>query len=480
MMFKQACLSLELRSTPMQYGVRKIYITKNRKPQLYGYFSALCGKAKLLHNAALFRIRNHFTGRKKEHLTANEQEVEDEISLVLSTYAGLKGPGTVLSYKILDKIMRITHNPDYFSGLPMQSAELMLKQARCEFTGWLSALRKYKKEPSKFTGRPRMPRYTRGDMYMVKFTNQDCLLVPGEGGASLIKFPLTKQKLPCGKMPPGARLKEVQCRPEKRGFLVFAIYEADDACPDGNNPPMPYAAAIDLGVDNLAAIVNNAGVPCRIYKGGAAKAMNQWYNKETAGLRSAFMKGHNPEGLFCPVTKRMASLSKKRTFFLEDFFHKTAKDIVVWCMENQIGTLICGVNPLWKQGTGMGTANNQSFVQMPFYRLRQMLSYLCVRAGIRYMEQEESYTSKASAIDADPVPVYKKGGRGAYPFSGRRAKRGLYRSADGTCVNADLNGAANIGRKAFPHMFDGLDMKQVLGSVETVRFSGLYTVKVTG
>jgi len=44
--------------------------------------------------------------------------------------------------------------------------------------------------------------------------------------------------------------------------------------------------------------------------------------------------------------------------------------------------------------------------------------------------------------DFDP-----KQGKTKPVFSGKRIKRGLYRSSDGHLINADINGAANIGRK---------------------------------
>lgn len=70
-----------------------------------------------------------------------------------------------------------------------------------------------------------------------------------------------------------------------------------------------------------------------------------------------------------------------------------------------------------------------------------------MRRAVSVITQEESYTSKASYVDNDDIPVYgKENGKPA--FSGKRIKRGLYRAADNTLINADVNGAANIGRKA--------------------------------
>lgn len=136
------------------YTVRKVYITKNRYPGLYAVMDDFARKAKLLRNAALFRIRNNFTARNKEHLTANETEVRNEI---LNTHFKKHRPKAVISYTQLDRIMRDNNNPDYFSGLPMQSAEEVLKGACRDFKGWLSALKDYKAHPEKYLGKPKMP-----------------------------------------------------------------------------------------------------------------------------------------------------------------------------------------------------------------------------------------------------------------------------------------------------------------------------------
>ena len=107
----------------------------------------------------------------------------------------------------------------------------------------------------------------------------------------------------------------------------------------------------------------------------------------------------------------------------------------------------------------MDKTNNQNFVQLPFDRFRKMINYRAERVGILVIEHEESYTSKASFLDKDEIPVYdpdnvdENGDRIRYSFSGRRVRRGLYKTSDGTIVNADLNGSANIMRKALPDAF---------------------------
>jgi IS605 OrfB family transposase len=93
---------------------------------------------------------------------------------------------------------------------------------------------------------------------------------------------------------------------------------------------------------------------------------------------------------------------------------------------------------------------NQQFVAIPHARFVELLSYKAELVGIRVIVTEESYTSKASFLDADPLPIF---GVGEAPRFSGRVKRGLYRAADGTAVNADVNGAYNIIRKAVPEAF---------------------------
>lgn len=87
---------------------------------------------------------------------------------------------------------------------------------------------------------------------------------------------------------------------------------------------------------------------------------------------------------------------------------------------------------------------------MPFTALRDTLKYLCERYGIEFVVVEESYTSKMSFFDCDELPVYGKEteAQKKQKPSGKRTRRGEYKTASGTIINADANGASNILRKA--------------------------------
>ena len=107
----------------------------------------------------------------------------------------------------------------------------------------------------------------------------------------------------------------------------------------------------------------------------------------------------------------------------------------------------------------LGKKNNSEFVPIPTARLKDRIAQLCQMYGIRFVETEESYTSKASFLDGDYLPVYGEKPKDWKP-SGRRTKRGLYRVGE-KCwyINADCNGAANIVRKVSRTL--GLDLSRL-------------------
>lgn len=104
-------------------------------------------RAKNLYNAALFRIRQIFTAYGKDSLTENEKEVMEELRLM--TEAGYPPVQKVIGYYALERLLRITKNPDFFSGLPKQTAQAVVRQAVTDFSSWLAALRDYQEHPKK-------------------------------------------------------------------------------------------------------------------------------------------------------------------------------------------------------------------------------------------------------------------------------------------------------------------------------------------
>jgi putative transposase len=224
---------------------------------------------------------------------------------------------------------------------------------------------------------------------------------------------------------------------------VEIVYEQHEAAPSGDSA---LYAAVDLGVDTLAALTSNkVGFLPRLVNGRPIKSTNQFYNKRRAELQAAL--GHDG------TTARMERLTTKRTRRINHYLHAASKSIIALLGEEGIGTLVIGKNLLWKQEVELGRVNNQHFVQIPHARFIDLLSYKAQLAGIRVIVQEESYTSKASFLDLDPLPVYDPKREDKVVFSGKRVERGLYRAKDGRRIQADVNGSYNIGRKAFPNSF---------------------------
>ena len=432
------------------YRTDRIYVTENH--ELYAYLDDFAHKAKCLHNAALFRIRNTFAAHNKESLTANEKEVQDELVL-------LKGQKSyyVLGYGVLQRLMRVTGNPDFFSGLPMQTAQHIIRQVCIDFKGWLASLKKYKKDPSGYTGKPKMPKYCKNDTSSYLFTNQDAVIYDGK-----LKLPLTKIRIPVRRR--HCKLMEVKVKPVSGGYELLLVYQVKDS----EVPSGVHATAVDFGVDNTMAVVSDTGKSI-FFKGRFVKSVNQYFTKEKAERITFMSKGkETTERVW---SKHLDRLSAYRTNYIRDCFHKMSKKLLVWCKQNDIGYLVLGSNAFWKQNSNIGAVNNQNFVSIPFEMLRSMIELKSCEYGATVIRSEESYTSKASFLDNDEIPVYKEGDKTKYHFSGKRIQRGLYRSSDGTCINADINGAANILRKA------GYDTSAVeltnLLNPEIVRFDDL-------
>lgn len=399
-------------------------IRVNTQHEMFPYFDELAHKAKNLYNASLFRIRNAFTAHGKTNVTSNEKEVLDELAL-------LKGQETyrIIGYMVLERLMRITQNPDFFAELPRQSAQATLKRACSDFQNWLSALKKYKQNPALFTAKPRMPKYRKGDITAFTITNQEAVIYDDE-----LKLPKTKQRLKVRKRC-NARLQEVRVCPVSGGYDILLVYQIKDPSVKAGS----HSAAVDFGVDNTMAVVTDTGDSI-IFKGEYIKSINQYFNKEKAWRVSVMSKGSATTARVW--SKKFDQLSAYRTNYIRDCFHKMSRLLMEWCKSHEVGYLVLGSNKFWKQESNMGKCNNQNFVSIPFEILKTMIELKSNEYGITVIRQEESYTSKASFLDLDFIPTYSKEDPSKYHFSGRRIHRGLYKSADGTLMNADINGAA--------------------------------------
>ncbi|PHM06427.1 hypothetical protein CK516_33590 [Nostoc sp. 'Peltigera malacea cyanobiont' DB3992] len=239
-----------------------------------------------------------------------------------------------------------------------------------------------------------------------------------------------------------AALREVRILPRNGEFYAEFVYPVVAVKTDLDKAKV---LGVDPGLNNWVTCVSNTGTSFSI-DGRKLKSMNQWYNKSVAKLMGGKDNGY--------WSNRLARLTEKRNRVMRDAVNKSAKKIVDHCIQNGIGTIAWGWNDGQKDSANMGSKTNQKYVQIPHARLKERVKQLCEKYGIQFLQTEESYTSVASFVDRDELPVYGakpvracvSEGEGWKP-SGRRVKRGLYRAGNEWRINADCNGAANIIRK---------------------------------
>ena len=146
-------------------------------------------------------------------------------------------------------------------------------------------------------------------------------------------------------------------------------------------------------------------------------------------------------------------MNNRRNFWIDDKIHKISKWIVDFCIKNDIGNIVIGLNKGWKQEVNLGKSTNQKFVEIPFSRLIEKISYKSKLAGIDVCTTEESYTSKVDNMAFETLKKHDV-------YLGKRKKRGLFQSSVNKLLNADVNGAIGIGRKVIGDSF----VKEIIDS----------------
>lgn len=430
--------------TDMPYIVRNVILKESDKG-LREYCRENCGLAKLLKNAVTFRCRQLITARSKEwkNLSDNEKEVLDEFRHAEPRFAPVDKMKYLPSYNHFVYELSVTENPDYYAGLPMQSSQQIVKECLSDFQAFFKASKAYEKEPSKFTGKPKLPGYIKGDMASFDITNQDAV-IKEEDGLTYLKLPKTRERLELGNMGLCGRLKEATVVPYYDTFKICMVFETKEEEPVILDKSR--ILGLDPGISNFVTAASNCGLVPFAVNGNGLKSFNQWYNKTSSRYKSLL-----PKGIY--ASRRLDQLYKYRDCRMSDFYNKTASYIFHYCIDNNIGTIVIGRNKQWKTKADMGKKNNQTFVQIAHAKFFSKLRVMCLRCGIDFIETEESYTSKASFLDGDFMPVYGKE-ENPPAFSGRRVHRGLYKSRDGILINADVNGVCNIIRKAVRDAFD--------------------------
>ena len=396
-------------TTNVLFGVQKQQL-KHLSKKEYVALKELCFLSKNMYNVALYSIRQYYFTEKK-----------------------------FLNYA---KNYHLCKDNENFALLNSNSAQQIMKVVDRNFRSFFSLIELAKKGQYQYKD-IKIPKYLPKDSYFN--------LIFGEFNCNKEKFTVPMSpafKRLYGKVEffipknlKDKKIKEVRILPKNnaRFFEVQYIYELEESQIKLNEQNV---LAIDLGIDNLCTCVTNEGKSF-IIDGKKLKSINQWANKENSRLQSIKDK-QKIKG----ITKKQRKLWTKRNNRVNDYLNKSVKTIIHYCVQNNIGNIVIGYNPTIQIKSNLGKTNNQNFVNIPIGNIREKLQYQCERNNINFIEQEESYTSKADFLANDIIPKYKVGDKTTYSFSGKRISRGMYKSNTGVILNADINGALNIMRKA--------------------------------
>jgi putative transposase len=371
--------------------------------------------------------------------------------------------------KVVNKfalINELKQNPHY-GAMHSQVAQQTIMAVAESFSSFIGLLKGIK--AGSVTQNPRIPNYKKkGGLALVAYPRQ-AVKLKKEG----LRFPLgTKVKAWFGldafylPMPSNLDYKDIReyrVLPRNGEFYLELVYKVETIQSEVDSSKV---LGIDHGLDNWLTCVSNVGTSF-IIDGRHLKSLNQWYNK-----RVSILKENQPQGFW---SKQLARVTERRNRQIRDAINKTARMVVNHCLENQMGTVVFGWNKGQKDSINLGSNTNQKFVQIPTGKLKERIKQLCEQYGIKFVETEESYTSKASFLDSDELPTFGEKPKG-WQESGKRVKRGLYRTATNWYINADCNGAANILRKVATTL--GFNLSGVgRGALTTPLRSRFWTLK---
>ena len=354
---------------------------------LYNELDMLCILSKNLYNFTLYTVRQFYFENKKyiNWINVNNQFIKEKQS-------------------------------DYYA-LPCKVSQQTLKMVDQNMKSFLSALNAKK-------SKPRLPKYldkVKG-RFVVTYTNQ-----------AISKKELKKGYIALSKTNIRIKTKvqnvqQVRIVPQNNVIVVEVLYKVD--CKINNSDVKKYCG-VDFGLNNLMSCCF-ANIKPIIINGKPLKSINWYYNKNKAKLQSLLKNKH--------TSNKITNLTIKRNNRINNYLHKASRIFINYLVSNGITDVIIGYNKEWKQGINIGKVNNQNFVNIPYYKLLNMITYKCQLLGITVHVTEESYTSKCSFLDNEDVCKHEV-------YKGKRIKRGLFKTSDGRLINADINGALNILKK---------------------------------
>lgn len=323
--------------------------------------------------------------------------------------------------------------------LPKKVCNQLVKLVDQNFKAFFQAHKAYKANPTNFNSVPRVPNYKDS-------IKGRCMLIYEKQALMKLVFRRTKKIQLSGtsfqiqtKIPDIKLILQVSIVPKNNYYIIEITYEKEEKQLKQNK----NIASVDLGVNNLATVAFNDCKRPFIINGKPLKSINQFYNKKQSLFKSKLNKN-------CYNSNKLISLTNKRNNKISDYLHKASRLLVNQLVSRDVSKLIIGYNQNWKQDINIGKVNNQNFTSIPFFKFITMLEYKCKIEGIEVIKHEESYTSKCSFLDMEPIKKHEK-------YVGKRIKRGMFSSSSGKCLNSDLNGAYNILRKAVPNSFEGIE-----------------------
>ena len=350
--------------------------------------------------------------------------------------------------KNLDRVMKSfpEEHDNYRSLGYAQCAQQVLRLFHQNLRSYFASIKDYKNNPTKYTGQPRFPKFRKsGERHQVIFTNQAAKL---SGQTIKIAPKAFENKLSIKLRTSSAKkLCQVTFAPRNDYFLVYVIYETDDQVISQNSNKV---AAIDIGLTNLATVTFSEEDDPILYRSDLVK-INKDFNRLTANYVSILKKTQNKY-----TSKRRQSLSDKYAGLIEDRLHKISRAIVNDLSQRGVSTLVVGKN------TGQKINNKlKNFVQVPLFRLIEMIKYKSELAGINFIQVNESYTSRTSFLDNE-LPTKE------FYNKERRKFRGLFISNGLKRINADVNASFQIMKKIYEKFIYDSSVKYANPIVKTI------------
>lgn len=343
------------------------------------------------------------------------------------------------SYVETENMFKANWHCDFLHSHTRQHTFKVLEQ---NWKSYFASIKDFKVNPHKYNGLPKPPKFKNMEdrKNEIIFTN---LAIRFKNNKLILSFSKAMQKIfevnslnfeVSGKLQSLINwnaLQQVRIKWDNslKQWYLIVIYNKQELGPVNNTNIM----AIDLGLDNLATLTFKDGNETYLFCGKKLKGINAFVNKKIAYYQSIEMKKVGSDKF--KNTKMINSLRRYRNNYVNDYLHKTSKNIIDKVIEHKVKKIVIGKIKGIKQDMNY----NKSFVQIPIQRLAEQIKYKAELKGIEVKFKEESYTSGCSAFDLEPID--KK-----YYDKTRRVVRGLFKSNFGL-VNSDVNGSLNILRK---------------------------------